>query len=140
MLQNIILFLLTFITIFLVYEIMFIKEYRYNKKIKKGKISKDDNRKEPVEVRLLKSYYKVDIDELNYSSVLNNIAFISSLDMAIIITVACLVKIGLIQILIALILVIPIIYSSYYLLAKYYKYKINKKSIKHKNKIKKGTK
>ena len=125
MLQNIILFLLTFITIFLVYEIMFIKEYRYNKKIKKGKISKDDNRKEPVEVRLLKSYYKVDIDELNYSSVLNTIAFISSLDMAIIITVACL---------------IPIIYSSYYLLAKYYKYKINKKSIKHKNKIKKGTK
>lgn len=137
MLQNIILFLLTFITIFLVYEIMFIKEYRYNKKIK---ISKDDNRKEPVEVRLLKSYYKVDIDELNYSSVLNTIAFISSLDMAIIITIACLVKIGLIQILIALILVIPIIYSSYYLLAKYYKYKINKKSIKHKNKIKKGTK
>ena len=134
MLQNIILFLLTFITIFLVYEIMFIKE------IKKGKISKDDNRKEPVEVRLLKSYYKVDIDELNYSSVLNTIAFISSLDMAIIITVACLVKIGLIQILIALILVIPIIYSSYYLLAKYYKYKINKKNIKHKNKIKKGTK
>ena len=60
--------------------------------------------------------------------------------MAIIITIACLVKIGLIQILIALILVIPIIYSSYYLLAKYYKYKINKKSIKHKNKIKKGTK
>jgi hypothetical protein len=119
---------------------MFIKEYRYNKKIKKGKISKDDNRKEPVEVRLLKSYYKVDIDELNYSSVLNTIAFISSLDMAIIITIACLVKIGLIQILIALILVIPIIYSSYYLLAKYYKYKINKKSIKHKNKIKKGTK
>ncbi len=107
MLQNIILFLLTFITIFLVYEIMFIKEYRYNKKkIKKGKISKDDNRKEPVEVRLLKSYYKVDIDKLNYSSVLNTIAFISSLDMAIIITIACLVKIGLIQILIALILVI----------------------------------
>jgi len=140
MLQNIILFLLTFITIFLVYEIMFIKEYRYNKKIKKDKISKDDNRKEPVEVRLLKSYYKVDIDKLNYSSVLNTIAFISSLDMAIIITVACLVKIGLIQILIALILVIPIIYSSYYLLAKYYKYKINKKNIKHKNKIKKGTK
>ena len=140
MLQNIILFLLTFITIFLVYEIMFIKEYRYNKKIKKDKIEKDDNRKEPVEVRLLKSYYKVDIDELNYSSVLNTIAFISSLDMAIIITVACLVKIGLIQILIALILVIPIIYSSYYLLAKYYKYKINKKNIKHKNKIKKGTK
>ena len=138
MLQNIILFLL--ITIFLVYEIMFIKEYRYNKKIKKGKISKDDNRKEPVEVRLLKSYYKVDIDKLNYSSVLNTIAFISSLDMAIIITIACLAKIGLIQILIALILVIPIIYSSYYLLAKYYKYKINKKSIKHKNKIKKGTK
>ena len=136
MLQNIILFLLTFITIFLVYEIMFIKEYRF----KKGKISKDDNRKEPVEVRLLKSYYKVDIDELNYSSVLNTIAFISSLDMAIIITIACLAKIGLIQILIALILVIPIIYSSYYLLAKYYKYKINKKSIKHKNKIKKGTK
>ena len=140
MLQNIILFLLTFITIFLVYEIMFIKVYRYNKKIKKGKISKDDNLKEPVEVRLLKSYYQVDIDELNYSSVLNTIAFISSLDMAIIITVACLVKIGLIQILIALILVIPIIYSSYYLLAKYYKYKINKKNIKHKNKIKKGTK
>lgn len=141
MIQNIVLFLLTFIVVFIIYEIIYAKDYRRTHKLKKeikkqnkkeGKPKKNISNKDiipekkPMEVRLLETYFKVDIEKLKYKSLLRTVALVSSLDISIIVSIACVTRFGLIQILIAFILVIPIIYCSYYLLAKYYNYKIKK--------------
>lgn len=128
---------MTFFVIFIIYEFIFSRDYRNGIKLKKNAKKQVKQRKKPVEIRLLESYYKVEIDKLSYTRLLNAVALVSSLDIAIIVTVACISKIGLIQILIALILVVPIIYSSYYLLAKYYKRKIRKKEAKNQDKVNK---
>ena len=112
---------MTFIVVFIIYQFIFIRDYRSLNNNKKQRSVKP--RKKPVEVKLLESL-KVDISKLKYSKVLNSVALVSSLDISIIITIACLSNIGLIQIAIAIVIIIPIIYFSYYLLALYYKRKI----------------
>ena len=69
--ETFIVFLMTFLAVFVVYNIIFIKEYRAAKKEKNKK--KFIPKKEPVEVRLMKYYYKVDISKLKYSYVLRKI-------------------------------------------------------------------
>lgn len=116
LLQTIILFIITFIVVLLVYQILFIKDYRK----KKGR------ERMPVEVHLLQTYYKVDVPKLSYSWLLNAIAIVSSIDISLIVTIACLSKVGLLQILIAIVLILPVMYISYYVLAKFCKLKIEK--------------
>lgn len=143
MLQNIVLFFITFIVVFIVYQFIFARDYKNNIKLNHQKKNKVLPAKRPVEIRLLETYYKVDIKKINYSGLLNKVAVISSLDIALIVTIACLFRNGIFQILCALVLIIPIIYISYYILAKYYNRKIkikeekavlNKSQPKQKNK------
>lgn len=118
------LFIITFILSFIVYNFTFIRSYKQERKIKKGKSTKP--RKEPMEILLMKNYYKVDISKLKYTSVLRRIAFVSSFDISLIVSVACVTKLGLLQILIACVIIFPVIYVSYWLLAKVLKRKIRK--------------
>lgn len=122
--EAMVLFILTFIVVFLIYNFTFIRSYRYEKKLKKGKTVKQ--KKEPVELRLLQYYYKVDISKLKYTSILKRVAITSSFDISLIVTVACVTKMGLLQILIACVIIFPVIYVSYWLLAKLLKRKIKK--------------
>ncbi len=116
-----ILFAITFLIVLIVYLVIFIRNYRQTKKGKKSKLKRD-----LVEVRLLKLYYKVDIDKLKYSSVLRSISVVSSFDIALIVSISCITKMGILQILIACVIIFPVIYISYWLLAKYLKRKIKK--------------
>ena len=118
------LFIVGFILSFIIYNLTFIRSYKQERKIKKGKNNKP--RKEPMEVLLLKHYYKVDISKLKYTSVLRRIAFVSSFDISLIVSIACVTKLGLLQILISCIIIFPVIYVSYWLLAKVLKRKIKK--------------
>lgn len=122
------LFIITFIIVFIIYNLTFIREYKRNRKLKKGKEVKP--KKEPVEISLLKNYYKVDISKLSYASLLRRIAFVSSFDISLIVTTACITKLGLLQILISCIIIFPVIYISYWLFAKLLKRKIRKKDMK----------
>lgn len=115
---------MTYIMVFIIYKFFLLKDFHLRKRRKKNVIPK----KQPVEIKLLASYFKVDINKLEYHKVLNSIAIISSFDISIIITIACLSKVGLIQIVVSLILLVPTIYFSYYFLAKYYINKIEKGS------------
>ena len=124
------LFIATFIIVFIIYNFTFIREYKRSRKLKKGKEVKQ--KRVPVEVNLLKYYYKVDISKLKYTSLLRRIAFVSSFDISLIVTVACVTKLGLLQILIACIIVFPVIYISYWLLAKLLNRKIRKQEMKGK--------
>ena len=129
--EGFIFFCLAFIVVFLIYNFTFIRSYKQEQKLKKGKSIK--NRKEPVEVRLLRIYYKVDITKLKYTSVLRRVAFVSSFDIALIVTIACITNLGLVQVLIATIIIFPVMYVSYWLLAKRLKRKIRKLEEKGKN-------
>lgn len=118
-LQSIILFLLTFIVAFIIYKF-------FNDKYKPNKRKKKKDKGAPAEIRLLEGYFKVNISKLNYNKLLNQISFISSLDIAIIITISCISKIGLVRILVAIIIMIPVIFLSYLVFSKYCINKINK--------------
>lgn len=111
----IILFILIFLIVFLVYEFLILRKYRKNNKKKKDKY--------PMEVLLLINLYKLDIKKVNYNKLLHFIAFVSSLDIAVIVSIMSIVDMGIIQIIIALIIVIPIILGSYYMIYLYYKKK-----------------
>ena len=121
------LFVVTFIVVLIIYNFTFVRSYRQERKLKKGKIEK--RRKEPVEILLLKNYYKVDISKLKYTSVLKRIAFVSSFDISLIVSVACVTRLGLVQILIACVIIFPVIYVSYWLLAKILKRKKRKERL-----------
>ncbi len=124
------LFIITFIIVFIIYNFIFIRDYNQARKLKKGKTTK--LKKEPVEVSLLKNYYKVDVYKLKYTSLLRRIAFVSSFDISVVVTTACITKLGLLQILIACIIIFPVIYISYWLLAKSLNRKIRKQEKKGK--------
>ncbi|MBR4618290.1 MAG: hypothetical protein IKO49_03195 [Bacilli bacterium] len=131
LIQNSILFILTFIIVFIIYEFIFARDYKDQIKLKLNKKNSiNKNRKKPVEVRLLESYYKVDISKLSYSALLNRIAVVSSLDISFIVTVACISNRGYIQILIAAVLIVPVIYISYLLLSIVLKKKIERRKKK----------
>lgn len=112
------LFMMIFIVVLLIYELFLFRGYRS----KKGKKVTE---KIPMEVKILESFFKLDIHKLDYERLLHIVAIVSSIDIAIIVTIAGLFENGLIQILIALLLVIPIIFLSYYLIACYYRRKVS---------------
>lgn len=126
------LFIITFILSFIVYNLTFTRSYRQERKLKKGKSTKP--RKEPMELLLLKNYYKVDISKLKYTGVLRRVAIVSSFDISLIVSIACVTKLGVLQILIACIIIFPVIYVSYWLLAKILNRKIKKLEKKGKKK------
>ena len=125
LLESFMLFLLTFVLVFIVYQVLFLKEYGRNIKNRKNK-SSILNRKKPVEVRLLEMYYKVDVSKLKYGRLLNLVAFVSSFDIALIVAIACVFDRGFIQIIVAFLIIAPIIYLSYLLLSIYLINKIKK--------------
>lgn len=114
------LFFMIFVVVFLIYEFVLLKKYK-NKKKKKKKA-----KGYPIEVKILKDFYHLDVTRVNYNRLLHFIAVVSSLDIAIIVTIAGLFESGIIQILIAFVLVLPVIFSSYYLIHLYYQYGLKK--------------
>ena len=60
MLEELILFIMTFLLVFIVYEIFIVR-----------KSKKDKRRKKPIEVNYLINKYNLDIDKLNYKKLLN---------------------------------------------------------------------
>ena len=118
--NNIILFLMIFIIVFIGYEICLKRDYKKSlKNIKKKRIS---SLKYPVEVRLLRDFYKID-----YKLLLNIVCFVSSIDITIIVMISGIFDRGYLQILVAFLLVVPIIFLSYYLVALFYRKKNRRK-------------
>ena len=112
-------FVFTFVLVYLIYSIV--------NKQKKGK-----KKKVPVEVTLLQNYFKVDISKLDYKKLIRQISLISSLDVSIIISISCFSNIGLVRIIIALVMILPVIFLSYLLFSKYCNKKIQNERGKRK--------
>lgn len=124
MLIHIQLFLIVFIVVLFIYEFVLLRRYKIKKKRKNKKSNNNDY---PMEVKILRDFYKLDIEKLNYNRLLHFIAVVSSIDIALIVMIAGIFDSGIIQILVAFILVLPIIFLSYYLINLYYKCKLKKR-------------
>lgn len=112
--NQLILFIIIYLIIFLTYRFIFLRKKK-NKKKKKEKL--------PVEINYLVGKYKIDLKKIDYNKLLTLIALISSLDITILVFIFTVIDNSIIAIISVIVLVIPIILISYGFLGKYYKKK-----------------
>ena len=79
--QQLILFLLSFLFILVIYEIFIVSKAKKNEK-------KKIENKQPVEVKYLMAKYKLNLKKINYHELLHVCALVSSFDMALIVSLA----------------------------------------------------
>ena len=109
--NNIILFVVTYLVVYLLYYIFSIRKARKNKN------------KLPVEVQYLIIKYKIDIDKITYKSLMRFIALIGSFDIALIVTVVLNLDGYILPFIAGFILAIPLIFISFKIIGAYYKRK-----------------
>ncbi len=119
--QELILFILTYLFVFIIYEIFIVRRTLKREK-KKGK-KKDKETKMPVEIKYLVNKYKFDIKKVNYYKLLHIMAAVSSFDISFIVSLSLLTKNFILQMLIILVLVVPVILISYHIVYLVYKKK-----------------
>ena len=112
--QQLVLFVLSFLFILVIYEIFIVSKAKKNEK-------KKIKNKEPVEVKYLIAKYKVNLKKINYHELLHVCALVSSFDMALIVSLAHLFENSFLQILLILVLVVPVILVSYHIVYLVYK-------------------
>lgn len=120
--QELILFIMCYIVVLAFYELYFVrraKNYRSGKMKKKKK----DKYKEPGEIMLLRSKFKVDVDKVNYDQLLQIVALVSSFDISLVVSVMSIIPIFVLKLVVGLILIFLTIYVSYYLVYLFYKKK-----------------
>ena len=110
--REIILFIITFLLVFLLYRLITIRKAKSKKKAK-----------EPREVTYLVSRYKLDLDKVNYKRLLNVVSLVSSLDIALVVTIILLFKNFYLEMIIGFISTLIIILVSYHLVYLVYKKK-----------------
>lgn len=108
--EQIILFIMTYIVVFFIYQVFIV-----------SKAKRRNSKKRPMEVNYLIKKYNIDINKLDYKNLLMTISLVSSLDISIIVTVALLFDNYLLQVIFIFLLVIPVIMISYSFIGKYYK-------------------
>lgn len=109
---EVIVFFLTFLIVFLIYELLLIR-----------KCKKDKKRKKPIEVQYLVNCYNLDLKKVNYKKLLNIISLVSSLDIAIVVSVIGLTNNFLLEIIIGCFLTVILILASYYIVGSVYQKK-----------------
>ena len=114
--EEVILFIGSYIVIFLIYQIFIVSKAKRNK----GK----KNKKEPLEVLYLKKMYKnLDFKKIPYNQLLQLIAIISSLDICIVVSIVTHIDNFWLEILVGFISIILIILISYHFIYLFYKKK-----------------
>ena len=110
--NQVILFLLTYIFTFLLYQLFIIRRAKRKK-----------NPKEPLEVTYLKMKYHLDLKGESYKQLLQIIAFTSAFDISVVVSVIMLLENFYLEIIISFILIIVMIVVSYHMVYLFYKKK-----------------
>ena len=124
--QELVLFLLTFVFVLILYEIFIVNRAKKSKK----KVNKKD--KDPIEVNYLVRKYHLDMKKVNYNQLLQICAIVSSLDISICVSLIGLVNGLLTELFVGFISIVALIYVSYYFVYLFYKKKGMIKNGKHK--------
>ena len=110
--RELILFIISFIVVFLLYEIFVVRKAKSKKKPK-----------EPIEVTYLVNKYKLDLKNVNYKKLLRIISIVSSFDIAVVVAVILLFDNFLLEVVVGLITMLIMIVVSYHLVYLVYKKK-----------------
>ena len=109
---ELILFLISFVLVFLLYQIFIVRRAKSKK-----------NPKEPFEVTYLVLKYKLDLKKVNYKNLLRVISIVSSFDIALVVSIIVLLKSFILEIIVGFISILVIILVSYHLIYLIYKKK-----------------
>ena len=102
--EEVVLFLITYVLVFLMYQIFIVSKAKRNKDKK--------NKKEPLEILYLKKMYKkLDFKKIPYNQLLQLIALISSFDISVIVTIVVHINNFLLEILVGFFGIIILIYK-----------------------------
>ena len=119
--QELILFLLSFLLVFIIYQIFIVRRAKPKKLVnKKDKRIKEP--KEPLEVTDLVSR-GLDLKKVDYNKLLFVVSMVSSIDIALVVTIIMLLKVFILEIIVGFISTIGIILLSYQLVYLVYKKK-----------------
>lgn len=116
--REIILFILCFIVVLTSYELFLVRPM---KKYRADKSKKKKEKKELVEIRYLVYKYGLDLKKVNYNQLLQIVALTSSIDITLIVTIITVFDNYLLSLALCLVLSVPIIILSYWLVFKFYK-------------------
>ncbi len=112
--QELLLFFMTFLFVFLIYQIFVIRRA----KSKKRKV-----KKEPIEVLYLEKKYHFNKKNINYKKLYTVVSIVSSLDIALIVLIINIVPSYIFGIIIGFISLFLIIFTSYHIVYLFYKKK-----------------
>ena len=118
------LFILSFIFILLIYQIFIIRPAKKRKNNKsKGRKKKEDTSKELFEIKYLQARYKLDMKKINYNQLLQICAITSSFDISFIVYLIGIINNFILRVLGGFIFTLGIIMLSYHLVYLFYKKK-----------------
>ena len=115
--EELILFGLTYLFVFIIYQIFIIGPA---KKRKKKKVKND---KEVFEVKYLVTKYKLDLEKISYNQLIQICALVSSLDISIAVTIMTLTKNFILEMLLGFGSIFILIFISYHMVYLFYKKK-----------------
>ena len=119
--EELILFLMTFALVFIVYQIFFVLPAK-----------KNPEKRELLEIRYLKTKYRLDFDKISYNQLLQLCAITSCLDISIAVTVVSFFDSILWEVAGGFVVICILIFCSYHLIYLFYKKKGMVKDGKHK--------
>ena len=113
--QEFILFIMTFISVYIIYQLFVVLKYKRKKDNK--------NYKEPFEVLYLRRKYNLDMKKINFKTLLQVISLVSSFDIALIVSIISHIKNMYLQLLCGFVLILVFILLSYHIVYLIYKRK-----------------
>lgn len=118
-------FLSSYFIIFIIYYLFVVGPVIRSVRVKDNKKKKE--KKLIGELILLRNYYGVDIEKVGIIKVMRTLSFINPLILSIMATIVFPLKQGWLRILVLVLIILPVIWVSYYLLMLYFK-KIERKN------------
>ncbi|MBQ9018870.1 MAG: hypothetical protein IJ097_00985 [Bacilli bacterium] len=110
--EGIILFIFSFVLIFILYQLFIVRRAKSKRKAK-----------EPFEVSYLVNRYKLDLKKINYNKLLRIVSLVSSFDIALVVLIIIVINNFYLEIIVGFISMILIILISYHLVYLGYKRK-----------------
>ena len=122
--EEIVLFFMSYVLIFIIYQIFIILPAKKNKNSKK--------KRELLEIKYLELKYNLDLDKVKYEQLLQICALVSSFDISLSVTFVSLVNGLLLELLVGFLSITILIFVSYHFVYLFYKKKGMIKNGKHK--------